>query len=78
MMDLDTLQLDIVIVGDNEMLNHTAGVILPVREEGGISLCTLLLSNMTVNILLNIIMADITNETIGFLMSTGLVRIFIL
>jgi len=35
-MVFDTIQLEIVIAEDNEMLSHAAGVILPVREEGGL------------------------------------------
>jgi len=58
--------------------SHAAEVILPVREEGDLFLCTLLLGNVAVNTLLGMMMVDITNGAIGFLMSTGLVRVFIL
>jgi len=34
MMGFDTIQLEIIIAWDDEMLSHAAGVILPVREEG--------------------------------------------
>ena len=69
-MGLDTTQLKIVISGDNEVLSHAAGVLLPVMEQGNLLLCTFLLGNLTVNTL-----SDITNGTIGFLMSTGLLRV---
>jgi len=36
MMGFDTIQLEIVIAGDDEMFNHAVGVILPVREEGNL------------------------------------------
>jgi len=54
------------------MLSHVVGVILPVREEGGILVRTSLLRNVAVNTLLVIMMLDILNGTIGFLTSTGL------
>jgi len=69
---IDTTQLEIIIAGDGEMLSHVVGVILPVREEGGILVRTSLLRNVAVNTLLVIMMLDILNGTIGFLTSTGL------
>jgi len=67
MKGLNTSHLKIIIAGENEMFSHTVGVILPMREEGNLLLCTLLLGNVAFNTLLVIMMADITNGTIVFL-----------
>jgi len=71
MMGLDTTLLEIVIAGDDKMLSHTAGVILPVREEGNLLLYTFLLENVAGNTL-----SDIANGTIGSLTSNGMIVIF--
>merc|ERR1740124_1508306 len=48
------------------------------EEEVNLLLCTFLLRNVAVNTLLGIMMAGITNGTIGFLTSTRFVRVCIL
>jgi len=78
MMGFDTTQLEIVIAKDCDVLSRAAGVILQVKEEGNLLLCTFLLGNVAVDKILRIMMADITNGTVRFLMSTGLVRVYIL
>jgi metal transporter CNNM len=55
---------------------RAAGKILPVRKNGNLLLCTLLLGNVAVNTLLGILMADITGGTVGFITSTALIVIF--
>jgi metal transporter CNNM len=50
--------------------------IAPVRENGNLLLCTLLLGNVGVNSLLSIIMADMTSGLMGFLTSTIVIVIF--
>ena len=76
MMGLDTTGLEIVMSGDDPVLSRAASKILPIRQNGNLLLCTLLLGNVAVNTLLGILMADITGGTVGFLTSTGLIVIF--
>ena len=76
MMGLDTTGLEIVMSGDDASLSRAAGKIYPVRKNGNLLLCTLLLGNVAVNTLLGILMADITGGTVGFLTSTALIVIF--
>jgi len=76
LMGLDTIQLEIVKSGDNPVLSRAARKIYPVRKNGNVLLCTLLLGNVAVNTLLGILMADITGGTIGFFSSTFLIVIF--
>jgi len=47
--------MEIIIVGDDEVLSPAVGVILTMREDGNILLCTFLLGNVAVNTLLDII-----------------------
>jgi len=75
-MGLDTTGLEIVMSGDDEELSRAAAKIYPVRKNGNLLLCTLLLGNVAVNTLLGILMAEITGGTVGFLTSTGLIVIF--
>jgi hypothetical protein len=74
MMGLDTIGLEIVMSGDDANLSRAAAKILPIRKNGNLLLCTLLLGNVAVNTLLGILMADITGGTVGFISSTCLVR----
>ncbi len=76
LMGLDTSGLEIVMSGDDPMLSRAASNIYPVRKDGNLLLCTLLLGNVAVNTLLGILMADITSGTVGFLSSTALIVVF--
>jgi len=76
LMGLDTIQLDIVRSGDDPALSRAASKIYPVRSNGNLLLCTLLLGNVAVNTLLGILMADITTGMIGFISSTIMIVIF--
>jgi len=76
MMGLDTTGLEIVMSGDDPVLSRAAAKIYPIRKNGNLLLCTLLLGNVAVNTLLGILMAEITGGTVGFLTSTGLIVIF--
>jgi metal transporter CNNM len=76
LMGLDTTGLEIVMSGDDPKLSQAAGKIYPVRKNGNLLLCTLLLGNVAVNTLLGILMADITSGTVGFITSTALIVIF--
>lgn len=50
--------------------------IQPVRENGNLLLCTLLLGNVAVNALLSIVMAELTSGLVGFLLATAIITIF--
>lgn len=53
-----------------------ASKIAPIRANGNLLLCTLLLGNVSVNALLSILLADIAGGLIGFLVSTAVITIF--
>lgn len=76
LMGLDTTGLEIVMSGDDPVLSSAARKIYPVRKNGNLLLCTLLLGNVAVNTLLGILMADLTSGTVGFISSTALIVIF--
>lgn len=76
LMGLDTSDLEIVMSGDDPALARAAERIHPLRKDGNLLLCTLLLGNVAVNTLLGILMADITSGTVGFISSTALIVIF--
>lgn len=76
LLSLDKIGLQIVIGGDDKKAAHYAQAILPVRENGNLLLCTLLLGNVAVNALLSILLADMTSGLVGFLASTVMIVIF--
>ncbi|EEC46766.1 predicted protein, partial [Phaeodactylum tricornutum CCAP 1055/1] len=76
LMSLDKTGLEIVMHGDDVTNARYASDIFPVRENGNLLLCTLLLGNVAVNALLSIMMGDIAGGLIGFLSSTFLIVIF--
>uniref|UniRef100_A0A7S3PYU5 CNNM transmembrane domain-containing protein n=1 Tax=Chaetoceros debilis TaxID=122233 RepID=A0A7S3PYU5_9STRA len=76
LMGLDTSDLEIVMSGDDPALARAAERIHPLRKDGNLLLCTLLLGNVAVNTLLGILMADLTSGTVGFISSTALIVIF--
>ena len=76
LMGLDTTGLEIVMSGDDAALARAATRIYPVRKNGNLLLCTLLLGNVAVNTLLGILMADLTSGTVGFITSTAMIVIF--
>jgi metal transporter CNNM len=53
-----------------------AEAIIPIREQGNLLLCTLVLGNVAVTSLESILMADLTTGLIGFLLTTVLVVVF--
>jgi hypothetical protein len=76
LMSLDKTGLEIVIGGDDEKYREMAKKIYPVRKNGNLLLCTLLLGNVSVNALLSILLADKAGGIVGFLASTFLIVIF--
>lgn len=50
--------------------------IQPVRADGNLLLCTLLLGNVAVNALLSIVMAELTSGIVGFALATAIITIF--
>jgi Cyclin M transmembrane N-terminal domain len=76
LMSLDITGLEIVMAGDDPEQARYAERIFPVRKQGNLLLCTLLLGNVAVNSLLSIIMAAFSGGTVGFVTSTVLIVIF--
>mmetsp|Transcript_21103 Transcript_21103/g.47479 ORF Transcript_21103/g.47479 Transcript_21103/m.47479 type:complete len:521 (+) Transcript_21103:238-1800(+) len=73
---MDLNGLEIVINGDDEADAKRARKIWPLRENGNLLLCTLLLGNVAVNALLSILMANLTSGLVGGLISTVVIVIF--
>eukprot|EP00533_Pseudo-nitzschia_delicatissima_P016068 CAMPEP_0197280056 /NCGR_PEP_ID=MMETSP1432-20130617/20974_1 /TAXON_ID=44447 /ORGANISM="Pseudo-nitzschia delicatissima, Strain UNC1205" /LENGTH=744 /DNA_ID=CAMNT_0042746681 /DNA_START=128 /DNA_END=2363 /DNA_ORIENTATION=- len=76
LMSLDITGLEIVMAGDDPDAARYAETIYPLRKQGNLLLCTLLLGNVAVNSLMAIFTAAIFNGTIGFVSSTFLIVIF--
>jgi hypothetical protein len=76
LMSLDITGLEIVMSGDDPTAAAHAKAIYPVRENGNLLLCTLLLGNVAVNALLSIFLAAYAGGLMGFLISTFLIVIF--
>ncbi|KAL7466285.1 hypothetical protein ACHAXS_006590 [Conticribra weissflogii] len=77
LMSLDPSGLEIVMANsDDPRMARAAKAIYPVRLNGNLLLCTLLLGNVGVNSLLSIIMADLTSGLVGFLVSTTVIVLF--
>ena len=76
LMSLDKTGLEIVMGGDDPQAAEYAKKIYPVRENGNLLLCTLLLGNVAVNALLSILLAAYAGGIIGFVSSTFMIVIF--
>eukprot|EP00578_Thalassiosira_sp_NH16_P005185 CAMPEP_0181135914 /NCGR_PEP_ID=MMETSP1071-20121207/32908_1 /TAXON_ID=35127 /ORGANISM="Thalassiosira sp., Strain NH16" /LENGTH=567 /DNA_ID=CAMNT_0023222597 /DNA_START=463 /DNA_END=2163 /DNA_ORIENTATION=- len=77
LMSLDPSGLEIVMANsDDPAMARAAKAIYPVRINGNLLLCTLLLGNVGVNSMLSILMADLTSGLVGFLVSTAVIVIF--
>jgi len=68
--------LDIVINGGSSLEALWAERIKPMRSQGNLLLCTLLLGNTLVNAMISILLADLTSGVVGGLIATGLIVIF--
>jgi metal transporter CNNM len=76
LMSLDITGLEIVMSGEDRQNAEYAKKIYPVRQDGNLLLCTLLLGNVAVNTLLSILLADKAGGIVGFISSTFLIVIF--
>lgn len=76
LMTLDLTGLEIVMAGDDVEAKKYAKDIYPIRKDGNLLLCTLLLGNVAVNSLMSIFSAEIFDGTVGFILSTFLIVIF--
>lgn len=73
LMGLDKNGLEIIMAGGDPDEKRYAAKIAPVRARGNQLLCTLLLGNVAVNSALSILLADLTDGTVGFIISTLLI-----
>lgn len=76
LLGLDLNGLEIVEGGDDEKNREMARKIIPIRKNGNLLLCTLLLGNVAVNAMLSILLADLTSGLLGFILSTILIVLF--
>jgi metal transporter CNNM len=76
LLGLDKTGLEIIMDGDDLVAAKQAKRLAPVRENGNLLLCTLLLGNVSVNALLSIVMADIAGGLTGFFVSTAILVVF--
>ena len=73
---LDPLELEVIEAAGSEEDRKHAAIIKPVRAQGNLLLCTLVLGNVAVTSLESILMADLSGGLIGFLLTTVLVVVF--
>ncbi|CAM9429313.1 unnamed protein product [Pylaiella littoralis] len=76
LLGLDKIGLEIISHGDEPRMASFAKKIQPVRADGNLLLCTLLLGNVAVNALLSIVMAGLTSGLVGFALATVIITIF--
>jgi metal transporter CNNM len=76
LLSLDMNGLKIIIESNDAKEAALARTIEPIRKNGNLLLCTLLLGNVAVNALLSILMANLTSGLVGFLLSTIIIVIF--
>jgi metal transporter CNNM len=77
LMSLDPSGLEIVMANSDDPRNaRAAKAIYPVRRNGNLLLCTLVVGNVLVNAYVSILMADLTSGIVGLISSTILLVIF--
>ena len=76
LLSLDTTNLEVLQEAGDESERKYAKSISPLRHTGNLLLCTLLLGNTLVNALLSIMLAQLLNSVLGFVLSTALILIF--
>jgi metal transporter CNNM len=75
LLGLDKIGLQVVMGGEDLEQASYASIIAPIRENGNLLLCTLLLGNVSVNSILSILMSQFTDGTVGFITSSLLITI---
>ena len=75
-LSLDITGLEIVMSGEDRQNAEYAKRIYPIRQDGNLLLCTMVLGNVAVNALLSILLADKAGGLVGFISSTLLIVIF--
>mmetsp|Transcript_14858 Transcript_14858/g.24190 ORF Transcript_14858/g.24190 Transcript_14858/m.24190 type:complete len:706 (+) Transcript_14858:190-2307(+) len=65
LLSLDNIGLEIVLSAGTEAEKTYAGGLVPLRKNGNLLLCTLLLGNTAVNAVLAVLMADLTGGIVG-------------
>ena len=70
------LQSEITETEEERKEAALAKKLLPIRKQGNLLLCAILLGNVAVNSLLSILSADIVGSGAGFFISTGLIVVF--
>ena len=73
---LDLNELEIIKSAGAPTQRRQAALIQPVRAQGNLLLCTLVLGNIAVQSLTSIVLAGLTNGYVGFALSTALVFVF--
>eukprot|EP00948_MAST-09A_sp_MAST-9A-sp1_P003908 g3908.t1 len=76
LLSLDLNQLEIVMNSDDKVSARHASKIYPVRQNGNLLLCTLLLGNVAVNSAMTVLLSGYGNGIAAFLISTSLIVIF--
>ena len=76
LLSLDATNLEVLKDSGDESDRKYARKIVPLRKNGNLLLCTLLLGNTLVNSFLSILMADMFNSFAGFFTSSALILIF--
>jgi metal transporter CNNM len=77
LMSLDPSGLEIVMANSDDPANaRAAKAIYPVRQNGNLLLCTLVIGNVLVNSCVSILMADLTSGIVGLVSSTVLIVVF--
>jgi metal transporter CNNM len=76
-LSLDLTGLEIVMEGDDPQQARYARNIYPVRKNGNLLLCTMVLGNVASGSLVSILLADKAGGVVGFALSTVLLVIFV-
>ncbi|KAK9793438.1 hypothetical protein WJX73_001824 [Symbiochloris irregularis] len=76
LLSLDLVGLKIIEQAGEPHERIYARRIIPVREQGNLLLCTLLLGNTVINSAISILLADLTTGFIGLLVATFIILIF--
>ena len=73
LLSLDKSSLEILAKAGDEKEKHYAQKIIPLRRDGNLLLCTLLIGNVIVNSFLSILLADLTSGVVGLIASSALI-----